>query len=81
MWMFAALMGAATFNSTTSLLAGLFVFLMLYGGARCGTAWDPAFHLIVPRVARYRARYDPAKWARVSLVVTLSCDDDAGSSS
>jgi hypothetical protein len=64
LWLFAAMLGAATFNSTGSLVGGLLSFLLLYGLVRTATSRDPQFLHVVARAARYRRRYDAAKYMR-----------------
>lgn len=60
-WLFAAMLGAATFNSTGSLVGGVLIFLLLYALVRGSTSRDPQLLLVIARAARYRRRYDAAK--------------------
>ena len=57
----ALLMGAATFNLFYSFLAGLLVFVGLYGFARWATARDPQMLQIMLASSGARRRYDPGK--------------------
>jgi type IV secretory pathway TrbD component len=59
----AALMGAATFNFFGSLRSGLLMFGVLFVCARWATAYDPQILRILLNSARFRAHYDPAKFA------------------
>lgn len=63
----ALLLGAATFNLFYSLLAGVLVFLGLYGFA-LWTAWhDPDMLRIVLASSAARRRYDPGKHTRTDV--------------
>jgi type IV secretory pathway TrbD component len=55
------LLGAATFNLFYSFLAGLLMFVGLYGCALWTTKRDPAMLRILLASSRARRRYDPAK--------------------
>jgi type IV secretory pathway TrbD component len=55
------LLGAATFNLFYSLLAGLLMFVGLYGVALFANAVDPQMLSILLCSARSRSHYDPAK--------------------
>lgn len=57
----ALLMGAAIFNLSYSLLAGLSIFAVLYAFAVWATKRDPQMLSILLASARYRCRYDPLK--------------------
>src|SRR5262249_4779297 len=59
----AALMGAATFNFFASLRGGLVMFVVLFVLARWATTYDPQIVRILLNSARFRAHYDPAKFA------------------
>ena len=58
----ALLMGAATFNFFRSLSGGLLMFALLYVLARAVSAKDPQLLRILLNSARFRRRYDPAKY-------------------
>lgn len=65
----ALLLGAATFNLFYSLLAGVLVFVGLYGFA-LWTAWhDPEMLRIVLASSAARRRYDPGKHTRRDVEV------------
>src|SRR6266446_1770305 len=67
-WFFVALMvGGATFTLFGSLLAGLLMGLVLYLGARWVAQRDPQLLRIVFRSASARPRYDPGKFASVTV--------------
>lgn len=57
----AMLMGAATFNLFSSLLAGLLMFSSLYGLALLATQRDPEMLRILLSSSRTRRRFDPGK--------------------
>src|SRR3984893_2145956 len=65
----ALLLGAATFNLFYSFLAGLLMFVGLYGFALWATRRDPAMLRILLASARTRPRYDPAKHHAIDLEV------------
>jgi len=46
-----------------SLLSAVVVFAALYGVGRAALKVDPDMLLILKESSRYRARYDPGKWA------------------
>src|SRR5258707_325854 len=54
-------LGAATFNLFYSFLAGLLMFLALYGCALWASKRDPSMLRIVLASSRVRRRYDPGK--------------------
>jgi len=60
----AMLMGAATFNLFYSFLAGLLMFLGLYGFAWWATERDPDMLRILLSSSRARRRFDPGKHYR-----------------
>ena len=57
----AMLMGAATFNLFYSFLAGLLMFVSLYGFAWWATDRDPDMLRILMSSSRSRRRFDPLK--------------------
>ena len=57
----ALLLGAATFNLFYSFLAGLLMFLGLYGFALWATRRDPDMLRILIASSKTRRRYDPGK--------------------
>ena len=63
----AVVAGGATFTLFDSLLGGLLMTGMLYGGARWATQHDPQFLRIVLRAATSRRRYDPGQFAHVTV--------------
>ena len=67
MFFVALIVGGATFTLFGSLLAGLLMFLALYLGARWVTQRDPQLLRIVLRSATARPRYDPGKFAYLTL--------------
>jgi type IV secretory pathway TrbD component len=69
LWLFAAMLGGATFNGTGSLVGGLLSFLVLYALLRAATARDPQLLVIIARASRYRQRYDASKHVPFMLVV------------
>jgi type IV secretory pathway TrbD component len=58
-----AIMGAASFNFFGSLLGGLLMFVALFLAAHWATATDPQILRILLNSARFKAQYDPAKFA------------------
>ena len=62
-------MGAATFNLFYSFLAGLLMFVALYGFALWATKHDPDMLRILLSSSRFRPRYDPLKHARFDVEV------------
>jgi hypothetical protein len=65
----ALLLGAATFNLFYSFLAGLLMFIGLYGFALWATTRDPAMLRILLASSKARRRYDPAKHDPIALEV------------
>ena len=65
----ALLLGAATFNLFYSFLAGVLMFVGLYGFALWAKNRDPEMLRILLASARHRDRYDPGKHARVDLEI------------
>ena len=63
LFIFAAALGAATFNFFGSVLGGLAMFAVLYASARLATAHDPEMLRIVLNASKFKAQYDPAKYA------------------
>ena len=63
----AIVIGAATFTLAASALAGVLMAAALYAGARWVTAHDPQLLRIVLRSATARRRYDPAKFAHLTV--------------
>ena len=66
----ALLLGAATFNLFYSFLAGLIVFVGLYGFGLWATHRDPEMLRILFASSRARRRYDPGKHERIDIEVT-----------
>src|SRR2546426_4716166 len=62
-------MGAATFNLFYSLLAGLLIFVVLYGFAVWATRHDPDMLRILLTSSRVRPRYDAIKHTRCDVEV------------
>lgn len=62
-------MGAATFNLFYSFLAGLLMFVALYGFAVWATKHDPDMLRILLSSSRFRPRYDPLKHTRFDVEV------------
>lgn len=65
----ALMMGAATFNLFYSFLAGLLMFVALYGCALWATKHDPDMLRILLSSSRFRPRYDPVKHTRFDVEV------------
>jgi type IV secretory pathway TrbD component len=65
----ALLLGAATFNLFYSFLAGLLMFVGLYGFALWSTRRDPQMLRILLSSSRTRHRYDPGKHDRTDLEI------------
>jgi type IV secretory pathway TrbD component len=65
----ALLLGAATFNLFYSFLAGLLMFVGLYGFAFWSTRRDPEMLRILLSSSRTRRRYDPGKHDRTDLEI------------
>lgn len=63
----ALLLGAATFNLFYSFLAGLLMFVGLYGFARWAGSRDPEMLRILLASSRFRRRYDAGKHRRVDM--------------
>ena len=63
----ALLLGAAAFNLFYSFLAGLLLFVSLYGCAWWATARDPEMLRILLSSSRARRRFDPGKHVRVDV--------------
>ena len=66
----ALLLGAATFNLFYSFVAGLLMFVGLYGSALWGTRRDPQMLRILLTSSSTQRRYDPGKHTRVDLEIT-----------
>ena len=62
-------MGAATFNLFYSFLAGLLMFVALYGFSLWATRHDPDMLRILLSSSRFRPRYDPLKHTRFDVEV------------
>ena len=60
-------MGAATFNLFYSFLAGLLIFVGLYGFGLWATKRDPQMLRILLSSARFKARYDAMKHTRTDV--------------
>ena len=58
----ALVIGSATFNFFGSLLAGLIMFMALYAFGHWAMGNDPQILRILLNSAKYRQRYDPAKF-------------------
>jgi|SRR5581483_3263369 len=58
----ALVIGSATFNFFGSLLAGLIMFVALFAFGYWATGSDPQILRIFLNSAKYRQRYDPAKF-------------------
>src|SRR5712691_4465276 len=69
LFLLALLLGAATFNLFYSFLAGLLMFVGLYGGSLWATRRDPEMLRILLASSAHRRRYDPGKHDRVDLEV------------
>jgi type IV secretory pathway VirB3-like protein len=67
----ALMMGAATFNLFYSFLAGLLMFIALYGFALWATKHDPDMLRILLSSSRFCPRYDPIKHTRFDVEVRL----------
>lgn len=65
----AMFMGAATFNLFYSFIAGLLVFISLYGFAWWTTERDPDMLRILLSSSRARRRFDPGKHDRADAEV------------
>ena len=65
----ALLLGAAAFNLFYSFLAGLMMFVGLYGFALWTTSRDAEMLRILLASSRVRRRYDPAKHDPIDLEV------------
>jgi type IV secretory pathway TrbD component len=63
----ALVVGGGTFTLFGSLLVGLLMFLALYAAARWTTQRDAQLLRIVLRAAGARHRYDPAKFAPLTV--------------
>src|SRR5580693_7699648 len=66
------LLGAASFNLFYSFLAGLLMFVGLYGFALWAMTRDPDMLRILLASSKARRRYDPGKHDRVDMEV-VSC--------
>jgi type IV secretory pathway VirB3-like protein len=66
----ALLLGAATFNLFYSFLAGLLIFVGLYGGALWATRHDRELLRILLASSNVRRRYDPGKHRPVQMEVS-----------
>jgi type IV secretory pathway TrbD component len=65
----ALMMGAAAFNLFYSFIAGLLMFVGLYGFALWATNRDPQMLRILLSSARFRSRYDTLKHRRFDVEV------------
>jgi type IV secretory pathway TrbD component len=63
----AIVIGAATFTLAASALAGVLMAAALYAGARWVSAHDPQLLRISLRSAAARRRYDPARFAHITV--------------
>jgi type IV secretory pathway TrbD component len=71
----ALLLGAAVFNLSGGLLAGLLTFGVLYAGARWASATDPQILRILLNSARVGRQYDPLTLACLSVRWTTAHAD------
>jgi type IV secretory pathway TrbD component len=67
LFFFAMCLGAGAFNLLGSLLGGLLMFLLLYVVALWATRTDPQILRFLLTAAKIHRRYDPAKFAPVSI--------------
>jgi type IV secretory pathway TrbD component len=67
LFFFAMCVGAATFNLLGSLFGGILMFLLLYFTARWATKSDPQILRFLFTSTKLRTRYDPAKFAPVTI--------------
>ncbi len=65
----ALMMGAATFNLFYSFVAGVLVFVALYGFAAWSTRHDAQMLRILLSASQFRTRYDAIKHARFDVEV------------
>ena len=65
----ALLLGAATFNVFYSFIAGLLIFVGLYGFALWATRRDPQMLRILLHSSQSHRRYDPGKHLRFDVEV------------
>lgn|SRR5690348_2742652 len=63
LFFFAMCMGAATFNMLASLLGGVLMFALLYFAAKWATDTDPQILRFLLSAAKFKSRYDPAKFS------------------
>lgn len=73
LFFFAMCLGAGTFNLLSSLLGGVYMFLLLYFVARWATATDPQILRLLLRAAKFRRQYDPMKLTPISVERSASC--------
>jgi type IV secretory pathway TrbD component len=69
LFFFALLLGGATLNLFYSFLAGLLMFVALYGFAWLVSTHDPQMLRILLASAKARRRYDPGKHAPTNIEV------------
>ena len=63
LFLLGATLAVAVWNATASLVAGAVVFAGCYGAGWLAGRRDPVMLAVLRTAARYRARFDPGKWA------------------
>ena len=66
-----ATLGLAMWNALNSILTGGAVFLLLYAAGWLAWRRDPNMLAILKASTRFRARYDPGKWAEAPWTLRL----------
>ena len=66
-FLLSATLGLALWNAINSIVAGALIFAVLYGVGFWAWKQDPNMLEILRASAKFRARYDPGKWAAGSL--------------
>ena len=67
LFFFAMCMGAATFNMLSSLLGGILMFALLYFATKWATNTDPQILRILLSAAKFKSKYDPAKFSPITI--------------
>ena len=79
-FLLSATLGLAMWNAINSIVTGGLIFAVLYGVGFWAWKQDPNMLEILRASAKFRARYDPGKWAAGALVSPVFANDRSLSS-
>lgn len=70
-FLLSATLGLAMWNAINSIVIGLVIFGVLYGAGFRAWKQDPHMLEILRVSAKFRARYDPGKWAEAPWTLLI----------